>query len=83
VRGTIVLLFSNIYSYREGEFVIDKTKMQLPGYSLPAELPIILHENIPCVHYLTQYLFFLKNLLSLQVVPLHFSSQRQDIIMLS
>jgi len=53
VCGTIVLLLSNICCYREGEFVIDKAKVQLPVCSLPAELPIMLHENIPYVRSLT------------------------------
>jgi len=39
---------SNVCFYREGEFVIDKAKVQLSGFSLPVELPIILRESILC-----------------------------------
>jgi len=63
--------------------VIDKAKAQLPGSSLPVELPIILRESIPFVRFLTCYMVFLTNVLCPHAVPLRFSNQRQDVIMLS
>jgi hypothetical protein len=76
VWHSTVTLF-NICFYREGEFLIDKAKAQLPGCSLPPELPIILLESIPFVRFLTDFMVFLTNVLCLQAVPLRFSSQRQ------
>ena len=66
-----------------GEFVIDKVKAQLPGCSLPAELPITLREYIPFIRFLTCDIAFLTDFLCLQAAPQYFSSQRQDISVLS
>lgn len=83
VCGTIMLLYSDICFYHEREFVIEKTKAQLPGCPLPAGLPIILRESILFIRFLTYYILFLTNVLCLQAVLLRFSSQRQDSIVLS
>jgi hypothetical protein len=71
-----VTLF-NICFYREGKFLIDKAKAQLPGWSVAAELSTILLECIPFVGFLTYCVVFLTNVLCLQAVPLRFSCQRQ------